>query len=183
MTHYLTQLLYDTLGPVVKHGFDIAVMKECEGKYDVSVQYIKKVLCDKGQLLDVEANNVIANLSLDHRKDFVVYLESVFANVKSYWLGKSEAARKIRETIARNPGRCIKLLEEQDYNKDAELNVNGFKSAFLLQEFNLKKDEIEEAFYLYAKSNGMLPYHEWLESLNTEYHNLLSKEIHQHVVH
>jgi len=29
----------------------------------------------------------------------------------------------------------------------------------------------------------MLPYHEWLESLNTEYHNLLSKEIHQHVVH
>lgn len=99
-------------------------------------------------------------------------------DVKQYWLGRSEAARKVKETISRNPSKCIKLLEDQDYNKDAQLNIHGFKSAFLLSEFNLKKEEIEEVFYLNSKSTGMLSYHNWLESLNPDYHKHLSKQIH-----
>jgi hypothetical protein len=72
---------------------------------------LKRILCDKGQLLEIDAAKIIAVLQVGNKVE-TKKLENCFFDARNYMAGRSEAVRKVREVVDKNVRNCIKYFEE-----------------------------------------------------------------------
>jgi hypothetical protein len=47
----------------------------------------------------------------------------------------------------------VESLERQDYNKDGQLNIDGFEASLLIREIGMSNSDLKEVFYLICASD------------------------------
>ena len=144
-----------------------AVQTQLRGLGGMASRDFKAILIKEGQLSEVEANKVYQNIEQDGKVDYYMFDSKLNAALK---LAKerSKAYRKVIDAVTCNGKLVCQRLEQQDYNKDGELNIDGFKAALLVRETDCSSSELEECFYLIA--NRQVPqelnYMTWIQNIN-----------------
>ena len=136
----------------IEQGVENALREKVGG---MAASDFKTILIKEGQLSEVEANKVYVNIGMDTNKIEYHVFNGRVNQALTYAKERSKALRKVTDAVTANAKLVCQRLEQQDYNKDGALNIDGFKAALLVRETDCSAAELEECFYLVA--NRRLP--------------------------
>ena len=69
-------------------------------------------------------------------------------DVKSVAQQHNDSLKHLYSSFDQHHQLIIKNLEKQDFNRDGQLNIDGFQGALRLREVDLTNQQLSEAFYL-----------------------------------
>ena len=110
---------------------------------------------------ELDAEKVTKYLEIDEVVD-LSRLDEALNRAKKIAHSKSTALVKLYRAIEANPKMLIQRLEQQDYNRDGLLNIDGFEASFSVTQVNMGPDELKECFYLSCGPDLSLAYQSWV---------------------
>lgn len=68
----------------------------------------------------------------------------------------------LKRAVQNNGKLVAENMEQQDYNKDGLLNLDGFEAALRVREIGLGGSDLKEAFFLVCNQEQTLAYQNWV---------------------
>jgi len=103
------------------------------------------------------AHSIEKNRSVDASR-----LNEMIQLVKVEAMQNSPALKKFKDIMYKNGKTAVQRFETQDHNKDGVLNLDGFKAALMVPEFNIRGEEVVELYGLVCSPNSGFQYAQWI---------------------
>ena len=119
------------------------------------------VLSREGGINDADAQKIVRYLEIDQSVD-LSRIDQVLARAKSIAAERDPGLKVLDRALQQHAKIIIQRLEQQDYNRDGLLNIDGFVASLRIGEITLNNNELSETFYLICGPDETLAYQSWI---------------------